>query len=143
MSKTSDIPPRRLFMALAGAALAGAFGTWITGLGAAWPALLVPLSLALFAAVWAGSTPRELRRALPWILAGLVGVQLALWLPLILAFYVQGGGAAQLGHAVGAALVTTLAVGWYVGTQHWGLALATLALAAVLLTWRRMGQKEP
>lgn len=133
--------PRPAVLATAAAVLAGGLGVWLLGGPPGWPAVLMPLSLAICAAGWAGGTPRRVRRALPWGLLGLVGVQIALWLPLMLTFYVGGEGAARLDYALGAALFTALTVGWYVGTQYWGIALATLALAAGLLAWRRMGRE--
>lgn len=124
---------------------AGAATTLALGGAVGWPALLLPLSVAGFVALWMRFTLRA-SRLRGWALAyatGVVGGHLALWLPFLVVSWLDGQGAAHAGYAFAGASVTALAVAWYVLTEHLvttlvGAGLAVLGVLAVVRSWQRV-----
>jgi len=100
-----------------------------------WPQVMIPLSVGFyvfFGLIWVRR--RRGFRRLGRLLLVVPGAHLAVWLPFLLAAYLTGDGPYGLAGAVPGALVTGLAVGWYVLSDHlWQTGAITLGLMLLVL----------
>jgi len=113
----------------------GAATLGLKGWPPSWPGLLLPLSLTVFCFVWLWGVFQRSDRSLGLVallILGALGAHLALWFPFLFASYLAGHGSKGVDYSLGAALVTSGVVGWYILTDHPWVTVAGLACLAAI-----------
>ena len=119
---------------------AGGYLAWRMGLPFSWPAMLLPVSGALFAGLWTRVLFKRATRIGGQIIGAALGIvllHLFLWLPFLFNSYLSGQGLGRVDYSALAAIFTAGAVGWYILGAYFWETVAFFALVTTIAIYLR------